>query len=158
MWQTVLMISALRLRQWHSYIGLFIAPSILFFALTGALQVFSLHEAHGSYRPAVLIEKLSAIHKDQVFEAPHHHEHGAEPEAAPPAASDKHAKGDDDDDDDKTSASTLALKWFVFFVSIGLACSTLIGVWMGTTQMRKKSVAWLLLIAGTLVPLSLLAI
>jgi uncharacterized iron-regulated membrane protein len=38
-------------RRWHSYIGLFIAPSVLFFSLTGAVQLFSLHEAHGKYQP-----------------------------------------------------------------------------------------------------------
>ena len=30
-------------RQWHLYLGTFFAPSILFFALTGALQLFGLH-------------------------------------------------------------------------------------------------------------------
>jgi len=56
-----------RLRQWHSYIGLFIAPSVIFFSLTGALQLFSLHEAHGTYQPPAILEKLASVHKDQVL-------------------------------------------------------------------------------------------
>ncbi len=60
------------IRQWHSYLGLFIAPSVLFFALTGATQLFGLHESHGDYRPPAIVEKLSSVHKDQVFELGHH--------------------------------------------------------------------------------------
>ena len=51
--------STLLLRQWHGYLGAFIAPSVIFFALTGALQLFNLHEAHGDYRPAPIVERLS---------------------------------------------------------------------------------------------------
>ena len=147
-----------RLRQWHAYIGLFIAPSVLFFALTGAVQIFSLHESHGNYRPFVLVEKLSAVHKDQVFEQPHDHlAQGDQPESSPSAAvaPDEHHT---DDDDGKNSASTLALKWFFFCVSAGLTASTLIGVWMGTTLLRRKSTAWMLIGAGALIPICLLAL
>ena len=49
------------LRRWHNYLGAFIAPSILFFAFTGALQLFSLHEAHDGYQPAPVIEKLAQL-------------------------------------------------------------------------------------------------
>jgi hypothetical protein len=155
------MIPATRLRQWHAYLGLCIAPSVLFFAVTGALQIFNLHEAHGHYRPAVLLEKLSAVHKDQVFEQPHAHDQPApqaqpgDAEKAPGAAAD-HAG--DDDDDDKLGAPTLALKWFFLFVSVGLALSTSIGIWMGITQIRKKTLAMVLLAAGMLVPIALLAL
>jgi hypothetical protein len=128
----------LRLRKWHAYIGLFIAPSVLFFALTGALQIFNLHEAHGTYKPAQLIEKLSAVHKDQVFAEPNDH----------PAPNDGPAP-----EDRSVPMPTLVLKWYFLFVALGLAISTLIGVWMGTTQLRGKMLAWTLLIAGTLLPI-----
>jgi hypothetical protein len=144
------------LRQWHAYVGLFIAPSVLFFSLTGAIQIFNLHEAHGSYHPAVLLEKLSAVHKDQVFEKPHDKsapDHDA-PQAAAGGAGDQPAE----DEDEKQSASTRALKWFFLAVSLGLIASTLIGIWMGTTQIRRKGLAWSLLIVGALVPLGLLVI
>ncbi len=142
------------LRRWHAYVGLFIAPSVLFFALTGTLQIFNLHEAHGSYHPAVLLKKLSAVHKDQVFEEPHDQsapDHDATPAAAgadQPAAN----------EDEKQSVSTYALKWFFTLVSVGLIVSTLIGIWMGTTQIRRKGLVWILLIAGTLAPIGLLVI
>ena len=59
-------------RQIHLYTGLFIAPAILFFALSGALQTFNLHEASrtSDYKPPTWIVHLSRIHKDQTFTIP----------------------------------------------------------------------------------------
>jgi uncharacterized iron-regulated membrane protein len=68
------------IRTWHTYIGILIAPSVLFFAFTGSLQLFSLHEAHDSYKPPPVIEKLASVHKDQVF-ALKEHDHEPEPSA-----------------------------------------------------------------------------
>jgi hypothetical protein len=132
-------------RRWHSYIGLFIAPSVLFFSLTGAAQLFSLHEAHGKYQPPAIVEKLSSVHKDQVFAFGNHH---AQPEsdAQQPAA----------DDDDKTDPATLMLKGFFLLVALCLALSTSLGLWMGLTQTTRKGIGWLLVAAGTLIPAALL--
>ena len=147
----VTMPSAL-LRRWHSYIGLFIEPSVLFFALTGAVQVFNLHEAHDSYHPAVWVEKLSAVHKDQVFRKPEEHAAAEDHAAAPPSAS----APPPPEEDERMSAPTLALKWFFVAVALGLAGSTCIGVWMGLTQLRSARVALILLGAGAVIPLALL--
>jgi hypothetical protein len=146
--------SVTTIRQWHSYIGMFIAPSVLFFALTGALQVFSLHEAHGSYEPFPLVEKLTSVHKDQEFKMGHHH--------APAAAKDAAAKPTapkpeaDDDDDDKTPPAQLALKAFFEVVAVSLALSTGFGLWMGLKYTRRKGLAWGLFIAGAVIPVGLL--
>ena len=140
------------IRLWHSYLGLFIAPSVLFFALTGATQLFVLHESHGDYRPPALVEKLSSVHKDQVFELGHHKPPPAsEPGSPRPAAADQ-------EDDDKVELSTQLLKWFFFLVALGLTLSTSFGIWMGLTQIRRKRVAWLLLAAGALIPAALLVV
>ncbi len=146
------------IRRWHSYIGLFIAPSVLFFSLTGAVQLFSLHEAHGGYVPPPLVEKLSSVHKDQVF-APsdHDHDHAAPgPQAAESAAEGTESHTGKEDDDDKTGLPTLLLKWFFLLVALCLALSTAFGLWMGLTQMRRRPSAWLLVAAGALIPLALL--
>ena len=143
------------LRQWHTYIGLFIAPSVLFFAVTGAIQLFSLHEAHGDYTPADIVEKLSAVHKDQVFRKPPDRKpHAPTPESTPPAgqaAQQALAQGDD------RGVSRLLLKWFFLFVAAGLILSTCFGIWMGLTNPRRRMVGGILLIAGSLIPLCLLA-
>jgi hypothetical protein len=49
----------------HRYIGLFFSPTILFFAMTGSLQMFGLHEtARGStYMPSNILVHLSQLHK-----------------------------------------------------------------------------------------------
>ena len=137
------------LRRWHAYVGLFTAPTLLFFSLTGALQVFSFHESHGSYEPPAIIEKLSSVHKDQVFAFGHHDRQppGTQPAGAPPPK---------DDDDDHMRTPTLALKIFFFWVAVALAISTLMGVWVGVTRPGRKCTGWTLLAAGTLIPVVLL--
>jgi hypothetical protein len=144
------------IRRWHSYIGLFIAPSVLFFALTGAVQLFSLHEAHGSYHPPVLLEKLSSIHKDQVFELGHHHDDSS-PAAVESGPNDGPAPGPEDHDD-KPGPATFILKGYFLLVALGLAVSTVFGLWMGLVQTRSKTVGWLLVGVGSVIPLVLLLI
>jgi len=129
------------IRTWHTYLGILIAPSVLFFALTGALQIFSLHEAHGSYHPLPVIEKLSSVHKDQVFKLGEHHDAPAEPAAgAPPEHEDEPAFG------------TVVLKWFFLAVALGLTVSTLLGLWMGLTHIRHRRTGWWLLAVGVSFP------
>ena len=145
-------------RQWHSYIGLFIAPSILFFALTGAVQIFNLHEAHGAYQPPVVVEKLSSVHKDQVFAFSDHH-HLAEPAVATgqPVAG-PGPRSDADEEGDQIRLPTLLLKWFFLLVALCLIFSTAFGIWMGLTQIRARRLAWWLLVAGTIIPVGLLLV
>ena len=59
-------------RLTHLYLGAFFAPSILFFALTGAFQTFSLHETTrgSSYKPPAWIVTLAHIHKKQTAVLP----------------------------------------------------------------------------------------
>lgn len=85
------------IRNIHGYLGLFIAPSVVFFAVTGALQLFSLHEAHGDYHPPAIIEKLGNLHKDQRFALKEHK--ARPPAAAPPEADHDHADHDHADHD-----------------------------------------------------------
>jgi hypothetical protein len=165
--------SSMTIRRWHSYIGLFIAPSVLFFALTGAVQIFSLHESHGDYKPLAIVEKLSSVHKDQVFALGHHHDKpapGADadtphtdrpspPSADTPSLPDAGTQlppGAKDDDDDKTELSTWMLKGFFLGVALCLSVSTAFGLWMGLTQTRQKRLAYALVIAGAVIPAGLL--
>jgi len=57
-------------RKVHLYFGVFIAPALLFFAFTGALQTFSLHEqTQGSnYKPPAWLASLAQLHKKQTTE------------------------------------------------------------------------------------------
>jgi hypothetical protein len=149
-------VSPITLRRWHSYIGSFVAPSVLFFTLTGAVQLFSLHEAHGSYHPAVLLERLSSLHKDQVLNK---HEKGEKAKDAGPAPG---AEGDnsaphESHEEESVPAATFALKIFFLAVAASLTVSTCFGVWM-SLQTPRRGVPLALLAAGTLLPIILLVI
>jgi hypothetical protein len=50
------------IRTLHYYLGVFFAPSIIFFAFSGALQTFSLHEGD---HPQKWIETMGEVHKNQ---------------------------------------------------------------------------------------------
>ncbi|MBV8741892.1 MAG: hypothetical protein JOZ12_08890 [Sinobacteraceae bacterium] len=163
------------IRTWHTYLGILIAPSILFFALTGALQIFHLHEAHGDYQPPMLLEKLGRVHKDQVFAPDEHHEHAAdhapagpkgEAASAKPGEEHEGAKGGDEHDgakggeehEEEGSAGTLLLKWYFIIVALALTTSTCLGLWIGLTHFRHKRIGWVLLLIGILLPALLIAL
>jgi hypothetical protein len=49
----------------HRYLSCFVAPAMLFFAISGAWQAFRLHEdtKDGSYTAPKVLERLSVVHK-----------------------------------------------------------------------------------------------
>ena len=53
-----------RLRQLHLYLGCVFAPVLIFFAVTGSWQLFSLHLGmkDGSYTPPRAVVILSDVH------------------------------------------------------------------------------------------------
>jgi len=138
------------LRTLHTYLGMLIAPTVLFLAFTGFLQVYSLHEAHGDYTPPPLIEKLSSVHKDQVFRLGHH--------AAPAKSAPKPSAPAKPETPKGPKPVVLILKAFFAAVAISLATSTLIGVWMGLQQPLRRRTCAILLAVGTLVPAVLIAL
>ena len=141
--------NTLLLRQWHNYLGAFIAPSIIFFALTGAVQLFSLHEAHDGYQPAPVIEKLALLHKDQVFALKHR---DSPPSAAPTGAAPASR------DDDQPEIRAYVLKWFFLVVALELVLSTAIGIWIGLSRARGRKTTVALMVAGCVVPLAVLLV
>jgi hypothetical protein len=141
-------------RQIHLYTGIFISPAILFFALTGALQTFSLHETtRGSdYKPPTWIVTLAQLHKKQTTTTPVRKQRP--PDAAPKP--DKHADASTPPSTDPPRKSHLPMKIFFLLVAIGLFTSTLTGIYMSYKFMRNRLVVTVLLIAGTIIPLLLL--
>jgi hypothetical protein len=151
-------------RQIHLYIGIFISPAILFFALTGALQTFSLHETtRGSdYKPPSWIVTLAQLHKKQTATVP----------VRKPAAPDAKPKAEKPAEAPAVSAappvapvpkppplpqkSHLPMKIFFLIVALGLFTSTVTGIYMAYRFGRNKWVVTGLLVAGVVVPLVLL--
>ena len=159
------------LRLIHLYTGVFIAPALLFFAFTGALQTFSLHETtRGSnYKPPAWAVMLAQIHKKQTpivpaKKAPSSNkpsDKATAPEIAQdklpsPSASPAQPAPISPTPTEATtpkSHNTLPLKCFFLLVSIGLFVSTLSGLYMSYKYIRNKGLITALILAGIIVPI-----
>ncbi len=141
-------------RQVHLYIGVFIAPALLFFAFTGALQTFSLHETTpgSSYKPPAWAVTLGQLHKKQTTIIPVRKQRPADVKADKPTEGSAPKSADGPVPKPK---GHLPLKIFFLLVSIGLFISTLTGIYMAYKFNRKKSVISVLLLAGVAAPLLL---
>lgn len=147
-------------RLLHLYLGVFIAPALLFFAFTGALQTFSLHETTrgSSYKPPAWAVTLAQIHKKQTPVVPARKLPPLDKPAAdkpstvppqpnsPPKAPDAPAP---------KAHNPLPLKIFFLLVSIGLFVSTLTGLYMSYRYLRNRLLITAILVAGVLIPIVL---
>ena len=115
-------------RKIHLYFGIFIAPMLLFFAFTGAVQTFSLHETTqgSSYKPPAWLVTLGQIHKKQTSVVPVRKQRAAD---APKLAKTDAAPAPKPVDA-PPQKSHLPLKIFFLIVAIGLFTSTLTGIYM----------------------------
>lgn len=142
------------IRFLHRYLGLFFAPTILFFAITGGLQMFGLHEtARGSfYVPPNILVHLSQLHKKGTLYLPPR-------KVAPPVS----AKSDGAKlDSPKLEAprpmqappppNSLPMKIFFAATALALAVSTGTGLIMSWKYARRKSTVLLTLAAGVIIP------
>lgn len=117
-------------RQLHNWVALFVAPSLIFFALTGMVQLFGLHEAEGGYKPLPVIEKLGQVHIHQKYAlrpvrrpaaAP---AQPAAPAAAPPA--------------EAAPIGLTLVKWTFLLMSAGMAASGVLGIWLAVSNSRQR--------------------
>ena len=136
-----------RVQQLHLWLGTLFAPLILFFALTGALQTFNLHEKPGT--PG-WVARLAQVHKNQNLAAGEHHEESHDAEDAPAPKRPRPAA------ERPNGPSPLPLKIFVALMSLGLTVTTGLGIWMAFKYSKNKAVVWGLLIVGTVLPIALL--
>ncbi len=150
-------------RLTHLYLGIFIAPAILFFAFTGALQTFSLHETTrgSSYKPPAWAVMLAQIHKKQTPivparkaptpDKPIDKAASERPQplvASAPAPAPKPA-------DAPAPHNALPLKLFFLLVAIGLFTSTFSGLYMSYKYIRNRKLITATLLAGIIVPILL---
>jgi hypothetical protein len=150
-------------RQWHLYLGTLFAPSILFFALTGALQLFGLHEGHPgeAYQPPTWVAELGSLHKKQTIAE----RRGPAPGFGSAQVRQPQARGENGtrpqreerrgNEGRRESKSSFALKWFFLATSIGLTLSTLLGIYMAFKFNRSRTLIWSLLFGGTAIPAAL---
>lgn len=138
-------------RQTHLYVGLFISPALIFFALTGVIQTFDLHEtrAGNDYRPPAWVLPFTQMHKKQTFVVPEENskarlrpvpEPGHSASRRIPLPAEPH----------------LPMKLFFFTVALGLFTSTLTGIYMAFKYSRSKVLVIGSLVAGLAVPVLLM--
>jgi hypothetical protein len=143
----------LLIRKLHVYLGFLIAPSVLFFAFSGTLQLFSLHEAHGPYHPPAFLQMLGNLHKDQVLTKPEKHRSSTPAGSLKESGKVEHARPFVSGDDGARMIKTYVLKWFFALVAVGLFVSTGFGLWIGLRYSRTPRLSWILLFAGAAIPL-----
>jgi hypothetical protein len=163
----------------HLYLGVFTAPALLFFAFTGALQTFSLHETTrgSSYKPPAWAVTLGQIHKkqttvvpvrklpppdkpadqpdkpnDKPTEKPTTDKSQSTPPAAQPAPN---APPKSPEAPAQKPHNALPLKIFFLVVAIGLFVSTLTGLYMSYKYIRNRTLITAILIAGIVIPILL---
>jgi len=134
------------LRQWHHYIGVFLAPAILFFAFSGLIQVLGWQDLRNP-PPAAWVSAIAGVHKHQMLPKPRPAEPARKPAGARPGGGDDHDHG-----------GLSPLKIFALLVAIGLFTTTLIGltIALGTRNLRRPALIALAL--GIVVPVALLIV
>ena len=146
-----------RVRQYHFYMGMFFAPAILLFALSGALQTFRLQEDRGyGGTPPGWIVWMASVHKDQSLPRAKHETHASQRLATNSGVPGKRQPGGEDRP--STRPSPLPLKIFVAMMAVGLLLSALLGIVIAFTSRTMRRPAVIVLAAGTILPLLLLLV
>ena len=116
------------MRNAHLYLGVFFAPLLFLFLITGALQVFNLHEKpkDGSYAPPEIVKSLAQVHMHQRFE---------------------YGK--------VKSESSKGFRYLILLMAVGLAVTTFLGILMAF-KYTKPWIVWACLLAGIAIPCVLL--
>lgn len=115
------------LRQLHLYLGCVFAPVLIFFAISGAWQMFDLHQGRkdGSYVPPKILVTLSDVHQHQQLER-------------------------------RSPGGAVPLRYFVLIAVLGLVLTTILGIVMAFRFSRSKGVVLLCLLVGIFLPAILL--
>lgn len=145
-------------RTVHLYLGVFTAPMLLFFAVTGGLQTFSLHETTrgSSYAPPAWLASAAQFHKKQTTVLPLRRR--PPPQAAtdvPPAQAGAETRAPAGVGA-PAKKNLLPMKAFFALVALGLFVSVLSGLYMAWRYSRKPALFGVILGAGIVVPLLLL--
>ena len=137
-----------KLRRYHLYLGMFFAPAILLFSLSGALQTFRLQEEKGwGSAPPNWIVWMASVHKDSRLPKAKPADAG-DHKPTPPKAAPRPPEG--------KPPFTLPMKIFVALLAIGLIFSTVLGMLIAFNNRALRGMSMAMFAAGTVLPLALL--
>ena len=134
------------IRRLHAWLGVLFEPSIIFFALSGALQLFGLHETERGETPG-LIAKMGMVHTHQTTQMP---QRKPQPQAAPQHIEPARPA--------QPKPTTLPIKIFFALMASSLIASSGLGLWIAFTSKRDRRLHVALLAAGVVLPVLLLAL
>jgi uncharacterized iron-regulated membrane protein len=154
-------------RKTHLYVGVFTAPAILFFALSGTLQTFSLPESvkGSSYKPPRWILLFAQIHKKQIAQVPVPKVPPQRPAAVAQmrvdlteqaAAQPQQPAAQAQPPVPRGQHNPLPLRVFFLIVGLSLFTSTVSGLYLAWKYRRDRIVLAVLLLAGILAPIALM--
>jgi len=113
----------LKLRRIHLYLGVFFAPLLLFFIITGWYQTAYPDRRKSVFEADAVMDRLRAVHAEQTF----------------PLAS-------------ANSYSTRPFKVFVYAMAAALVVTILLGVVLAFRTMKQRRLVLLMLALGFAVP------
>jgi len=131
----------------HYYLGVFFAPLIVFFAFSGVLQVFKLHEAYRATPGAQgdWVAWMAQVHKEQSLvpprPAPARRAEAAAGSAPPPKEGEPRSS---------------AMKWFTALMGTSLAATTLLGLYIAFRYPNRRMGFTVALALCLLLPVMLL--
>ena len=117
------------LRRWHTYLGCFFAPLLLFYVLTGWYQTVYHDRLKSPGDAETLGEKLRTVHVDQIYPTNREVSHPSSPKL---------------------------FQAMVVIMAIALVTTVLLGIFLAFRSTRKQWQIWASLSLGILVPMALL--
>jgi len=137
--------SLVRLRLIHWYAGVFFAPTIIFFAFSGVLHVFKLHEAYRDVPGAQgdWIAWMSQVHKESALIAPK-----AAPAKAPPREGAPAPRPE----------KPHPFRWFAASMGVSLIGAALAGLWIAYNYPKRRRSFYATLVSGIVIPIVILQI
>ena len=134
-----------QLRRIHYYAGVFFAPTIIFFAFTGVLQVFKLHESYRDVPGAQgdWIAWMSQVHRESAL---------IPPKVAPPKAPPRESAAPPAPHPERSSR----FKWFAALMGISLIGASLAGLWIAYNYPKRRRSFFAALLTGIVLPIVLL--
>jgi hypothetical protein len=138
-------------RRFHQWAGALFCPAIIYFGLTGLVQVYNLHKATGGVQPPALLQSLAQLHKNQAI-----------PARRPAGSADRPGRTDKPDREEKAdkerprpSTAQSLLKAWAAAAAVAQVALGGSGLWMALQLRRGRRLVIALASAGVLVPLAL---